>query len=170
MLAGAGEHKTPKLLTMLDLKKTANIVFGNMKAQCSYWNILLPPQDRVSIFHACKVPSMEIETYYYNFLAYRMCSLEAMMVGLIYLDRFFWSGRAGVPVDLLTIHRIMLLCCMMGSFIQDDSPYLCGEWAHIGGVGKKELVELQILFLQLTNHRLHVTETDFVNFVKYNDE
>lgn len=110
---------------------------------------------------------MEIETYYYNFLAYHLCSLEAMMLGLIYLDRFFWSGRVGVPVDLLTIHRLLLLCCMMGSQIQDDHPYTCGEWARVGGTGKKELVDLQILFLQLTDHRLHVTETDFVNFVKY---
>lgn len=95
--------------------------------------------------------------------------MEAMAVSLLYLERFCLSGAINIPVDLLTIHRLILVCTMAASHYHDDAPYLCQRWAKIGGVKANELVELQVLFQQWTDFRFHVTEFDFAKFVKYDE-
>ena len=56
-----------------------------------------------SIFDAVKIPKISIKDYFIRVSKFSLCSLESMVLCVIYLDRYFISS--GVSLNSQNIHR-----------------------------------------------------------------
>ena len=88
-----------------------------------------------------------------------------MVFSLIYIDRLIQSG--GIPVNSLTIHRVLIASAVLAIKFFDDAFYLNSHYAKVGGISVDELSLLELEFLKNINFSLHVTCEDYQ---KYHNE
>ena len=76
---------------------------------------------------------------------YSKCSVECLVLALIYIDRFIQSS--GIQVNSLTVHRILLTSVVLAAKTYDDNFYTNTHYARVGGVPVEELNSLELKFL-----------------------
>ena len=96
---------------------------------------------------------------------YSHCSIECLVLALIYIDRLIQSGT--IPVNSFTIHRVIISSVVVAIKFFDDTFYLNNHYARIGGIETEELSFLELEFLKNINFSLHVTCEDYQ---KYHNE
>lgn len=96
---------------------------------------------------------------------YSHCSVECLVHALIYIDRLIQSRI--IPVNSLTIHRIIITSVVLAIKYFDDSFYTDNQYARIGGIEVEELCFLEIEFLKSINFSLYVSCEDYQ---KYHNE
>ena len=96
---------------------------------------------------------------------YSHCSVECLVHALIYIDRLIQSRI--IPVNSLTIHRIIITSAVLAIKYFDDSFYTDNQYARIGGIEVEELCFLEIEFLKSINFSLYVSCEDYQ---KYHNE
>ena len=98
-------------------------------------------------------------------LKYSNCSAECLILSLIYIDRLIQSGR--IPVNSLTVHRVIITSVMIAIKFFDDTFCLNSFYAQIGGIQTEELNNLEMVFLKSINFTLLVSCEDYQ---KYHNE
>jgi len=122
------------------------------------------PEDpeKITVFHTSRAPSISIQNYFERIAQYSECSSEALIMGLININRIHY--RIDFEVTSLNIHRLLLVSVMSSAKFLDDSYLNNAFYARIGGVHLKELNCLEVQFLALINFDLFVPSCDYVDF------
>jgi len=115
-----------------------------------------------TVFHASAIPRTSAGAYIQRF-AKLTSNEETWIVALIYINRIYLTDRC--PLNLLTIHRLLLACiCVATKYVDDGNRYSQKYFAKIGGL-PKGFTEMNRLELEL----LHLLSFDcFVTRIEYN--
>ena len=119
----------------------------------------------ITPFTALCKPKISIRDYIERILKYSNCSIECLVLALIYIDRLIQSGR--IPVNSLTIHRILITSILIAIKFFDDTFCTNSYYARIGGIQTKEMNHLEMEFLKGVNFSLLVSCADYH---KYHNE
>ena len=93
---------------------------------------------------------------------YSKCSVECLVLALIYIDRFIQSSN--IQVNSLTIHRILLTSVVLAAKTYDDNCYTNTHYARVGGIPVEELNCLEIEFLFNIGFSLYVSCEDYLRY------
>ena len=114
----------------------------------------------ITMFHTERVPSISISQYLQRLATYTECSSEVLIQSIIHINRIL-HHRPSFKINSLNIHRLLLTSLLCSAKFFDDLYYNNAYYAKVGGIGNKELNELEIEFLALINFDL------FVEFAVY---
>ena len=93
---------------------------------------------------------------------YSKCSVECLVLALIYIDRFIQSS--GIQVNSLTVHRILLTSVVLAAKTYDDNFYTNTHYARVGGVPVEELNSLELEFLFGISFSLYVSCEEYQRY------
>lgn len=111
-----------------------------------------------SIFHSKDIPRISVRHYMERLLDHPFLSPSAMLAGLILIFRFSF---ARFPVDVYSVHRLILVGTTIGSKQQDDSVFSIPYVSELGGVNVDELITLQNTFCKDLNWNLFFYPEDY---------
>ena len=119
-------------------------------------------QQPVTRFTALSEPNISIRDYIERLYKYSKCSVECLILSIIYIDRFIQSSN--IQVNSLTIHRVLLTSVVLAAKTFDDNFYTNNHYARVGGVPVEELNCLEIEFLFTINFSLYVSCEDYQRY------
>eukprot|EP01098_Paradermamoeba_levis_P009536 TRINITY_DN3986_c0_g1_i1.p1 TRINITY_DN3986_c0_g1~~TRINITY_DN3986_c0_g1_i1.p1 ORF type:complete len:196 (+),score=18.27 TRINITY_DN3986_c0_g1_i1:178-765(+) len=119
--------------------------------------------ERGTVFHAKKTPSITIKSYLERIFKYSPCSVECFIIALIYIDRLIQNNQQ-FCLTSLNVHRILLTSVMLASKYFDDAFYNNSYYARVGGITPNEINMLELEFLFLINFSLNVTPETFNSY------
>jgi hypothetical protein len=112
-------------------------------------------------FQCREIPQFDIRLYLSRLLKYIDFSGETMLITLVYLARI-QRTHPSFPINVRTIHRLMLVGLLVSSKFFDDSFASNTRYAHIGGISLAEMNMLEFEFLfALTGFNLTVTKQEY---------
>jgi len=121
---------------------------------------------RVTRFHAIKVPQLSICDYLSRISTYFQCSHECFVLALVYIDRIV-KLHPDFTISVLNIHRLLVTSVMLGAKFFDDVYYSNSYYAKVGGVRTQELNALEAQFLRLIEWKLHVLPQEYDQYRNY---
>ncbi|KAK8818083.1 cyclin-U4-1 [Blastocystis sp. ATCC 50177/Nand II] len=116
----------------------------------------------VTRFTALAAPNISIRDYMERIYKYSKCSVECLVLGLIYIDRFIQSS--GIQVNSLTVHRVLLTSVVIAAKTFDDDFYTNTHYARVGGIPPEELALLEMDFLFNIHFSLYVSCEDYQRY------
>ena len=116
----------------------------------------------ITRFTALSPPNISIRDYLERLYKYSKCSVECLVLALIYIDRFIQSSN--ITVNSLTIHRILLTSVVLAAKTFDDNFYTNTHYAKVGGIPVEELNCLELDFLFNINFSLYVSCEDYQRY------
>ncbi|KAI6706463.1 hypothetical protein NL676_009425 [Syzygium grande] len=153
-------HAMPRLIAFLSslLQKVAesNDV-GRLKIQ--------QPQ-RISVFHGLTRPAISVRSYLDRIFKYANCSPSCFVVAYVYLERFAQQQPA-LPINSLTVHRLLITSVMVAAKFLDDIYYNNAYYAKVGGISTMEMNFLEVDFLFGLGFNLNVTPSTFHTYCSY---
>jgi hypothetical protein len=117
-------------------------------------------------FQSKNIPSMSVGAYLTRIAKHTGVSGEAMLMGIAHIERIRII-RPEFPVNILMIHRLILISIMVSAKHHDDWFMNNARWAKVGGIPVQELNGLEILFLQLVNYSLFVSPEHYAVIYRY---
>lgn len=156
-----------------------NLEFLRMQDDETYKTLVPPSLARVMIqlmeendsltsfptcFDAQQIPSISIEDYLERIVRYTPCSKECFLLAIIYIDRVI--EISGFVVSPYNVHRLIITSIMLAAKLFEDNTYNNKFYAHVGGIGIKELNTLECMFMQLLDHHLFVNPEVFRQYQK----
>ncbi|KAL1924010.1 uncharacterized protein VTP21DRAFT_7045 [Calcarisporiella thermophila] len=82
-----------------------------------------------------------------------------VLLALLYAQRYRRATRVqGMPG---CEYRLFTVALMLANKYLDDSTYTAHTWASVSGLPQREIVIMEIEFLQALGHRLHVPDTEY---------
>ncbi|CAK75419.1 unnamed protein product (macronuclear) [Paramecium tetraurelia] len=129
-------------------------------------------QDQISYFHATKAPSISIYNYLQRISKYTNCSEGCIVIALIYLDRlqekhpYFVLNSKCIHRYPFQFIRFLLISIVIAIKFQDDEYYKNEYYAKVGGVSTKEILVLELEFLELMDHQLFISDHDYLMYEK----
>ena len=120
----------------------------------------------ITMFHTERVPSISISQYLQRLATYTECSSEVLIQSIIHINRIL-HHRPSFKINSLNIHRLLLTSLLCSAKFFDDLYYNNAYYARVGGIGNRELNELEIEFLALINFDLFVEFAVYSHF--YNE-
>jgi hypothetical protein len=115
---------------------------------------------RVTRFHAIRVPQLSIAEYLTRISTYFQCSNECFVLALVYIDRIV-KQHPDFSISVLNIHRLLVTSVMLAAKFFDDVYYSNSYYAKVGGVRTPELNALEASFLRLIDWRLYVFPAEY---------
>ena len=116
----------------------------------------------ITRFTAQSPPDISVRDYMERLYRYSKCSVECLVLALIYIDRFIQSSN--IQVNSLTIHRILLTSVVLAAKTYDDNFYTNTHYARVGGIPVEELNCLEIEFLFNIGFSLYVSCEDYLRY------
>ena len=122
------------------------------------------PDEEVSLFHSESLPDLTAGEYFSRLLHQLPNVSGSAAIGAVALVRRIAADEgAGVPLDQMTAHRLLLAAVATASKAWDvDSKASDEEWSDIGGVSLEEFQSLEAQFVGLLQHRLLVPLDDYL--------
>lgn len=117
-------------------------------------------RQRLTVFHATRVPQVSIEDYLKRIAMYFPCSDECLVLGLVYIDRVLHLHPDFV-VSGLSIHRLLVTAITLSAKFHNDLFFRNEHYAKVAGLKAQELRSLEARFLQLIDWRLHVQPEEY---------
>lgn len=114
-----------------------------------------------SVFHALQSPSITPVEYLRRLARYSYCSRSAFITAFCYLERAERVIEAGLEVNLLSIHRLLLTCVLIATKVVDDVLYDNAHFARVGGLDVKELNMLELDLLKVLQFKLYISAEEF---------
>ena len=109
----------------------------------------------------CKTkPDMKLQDYLTRIVKYTDVSGEALILSMIHINRIY-RLLPNFPVNLLTIHRLLLTSVLISAKFYDDRFLNNARYARVGGVDKKEMNVLEVELLFLLDFDLFVTTEEY---------
>ena len=122
--------------------------------------ILAPPMTSFSqtYFHGKNLVSFQ--HCLARILEYAPCTMESIIVSLIYLERLAAYEGPGF-VNSVTIHRLFLTSVLVAGKFYDDASYPISVYSKIVGMDQEELKLLETEFLLRIRFSLYFSEEEF---------
>ena len=118
---------------------------------------------QMTIFHASRIPGIEIRKYVERIVTYAPCTVECFVVALAYLNRIAkYQGEAFINPH--TVHRLFLTSVLLASKYVDDICYTNKYYARVGGILVGELNALEIEFLFRCQFDCNISAEEFHKF------
>ena len=117
----------------------------------------------INPFISKNIPSISIDDYIGRLFKYSKVSHEIFILVLIYIDRVCQNHK--INLNYNNIHKIILSSFIVTIKFYEDDYYSLNYYAKLGGISKKEIINLEYDFLVLLDFNLYV-EDDLFN--KYN--
>lgn len=114
------------------------------------------------MFQCKTVPDITVKKYFQQLAKYTGLSGEAMILAMIHIARIY-QKLPNFPVNILTIHRLLLVSVMVSAKFFDDSFLNNARYAHVGGVDGDDLNMLELEYLFLIDFNLYVSYEDYAN-------
>lgn len=114
-------------------------------------------------FISKKIPSISINDYIERLFRYSKVQQEIFILVLIYIDRVCQNHK--INLNYNNIHKIILISFIVAIKFYEDEYYSLNYYSKLGGVSKKEIINLEYKFLVLLDFNLYVKD-DLFN--KYN--
>ena len=83
-----------------------------------------------------------------------------MILAMVHIARVYRT-LPNFPVNILTIHRLLLASLLVSAKFFDDSFLNNARYARVGGVAGREINMLEVEFLFLIDFNLAVTEAEY---------
>ena len=125
-------------------------------------------------FISKKIPSVSIFDYIERLSKYGRANEEICIFILIYLDKICAMHR--INLNYYIIHKLILASFVCSVKFHEDEYYSISFYAKLGGVSKKEMINLEFEFLNLIEFNLFIKEDIFNKYsnslleLDYNDE
>ena len=110
-------------------------------------------------FLSKKIPSISIVDYIKRLSKHSKVCDEIFVLVLIYLDRI--CAMYKVNLNYYNIHKLILASFICSVKYLEDEYYSISHYAKIGGVSKKEMINLEYEFLSLLDFNLFIKEEIF---------
>jgi hypothetical protein len=122
-------------------------------------------QGKVSHFHCVRAPPMGVKEYLKRIRKYFQCSDECFVITLIILDRV---GKVDSSLMLceLNVHRLLVSAVMLAAKFHDDVYYSNAFYAKVGGLGLKEMNQLEARLLKLLNWKVNVSPQEYHEYLR----
>ncbi len=109
-----------------------------------------------------KIPAINIYDFIERLSKYSKASEEVFILVLIYIDRI--CGIHKININYFNIHKFILASFIISIKYLEDNNYSMKFYSKLGGVTKKELINLEYEFLKLLDFKLFVGEDIFVKY------
>jgi hypothetical protein len=110
-------------------------------------------------FLSIKIPSISIVDYIERLSRYSGVSDELFVLILIYIDRI--CAMYKFNLNYYNIHKLIIASFVCSAKYHEDEYYSIDFYAKLGGVSKKEMINLEYVFLSLLQFNLFVKEEVF---------
>ena len=108
-------------------------------------------------FISKKIPSISINDYIERLFKYSKISEEIFIFVLIYIDKV--CGNHKINLNYNNIHKLILASFIACIKFNEDNYYSMNYYAKLGGVSKKEIINLEYEFLNLIDFKLYIDQT-----------
>jgi len=119
------------------------------------------PNNQMSKFHSIVKPDISIKDYLDRIRKYAGCSDACFILAAMYIERV---RAAGLSVDSLSIHRLLITSTTVAAKYFDDHYYRNSLYANVGGLTTLELNQLEWEFFTLLNLNLAYNPSDYFAF------
>ena len=107
-------------------------------------------------FVSKQIPNISIFEYIERLLKYSKAFNELLIIVLIYLDTI--CAKHKINLNYYNIHKLFLAAFISAIKFYEDEYYSLNYYAKLGGISKKELINLEYEFLNLMDFQLFVKQ------------
>ena len=143
--------------------KILNQLLEQNKKLPNYKNIL--KHQSKNTFSLKKIPQIDIESFLKRINKYCEPEISTLIVSLIYIDKFCIDGD--IVISEYNIHRILLTSIFLSLKYNEDILFSTKYYAKIFGINIKELIHLEIKFLEIINFNTFVSDNVYVQYSNY---
>jgi hypothetical protein len=141
-------------------------ICGQNKSNSGTNLLLLKP------FISKKIPSISIKDYIERLLKYTKTLNEIVIIVLIYLDTI--CAKHKLNLNYYNIHKFIFASFIVAIKFYEDDYYSINYYAKLGGIPKKEAINLEYEFLSLIDFKLFVKQElydkYYNNLISLNDD
>lgn len=119
---------------------------------------------KLTFFDSSVVPPVSIEAYVRRLHKHFLCGDQCFVIALVYIDRLLRPGTTIGPLSPRNTHRIVLTSLLIATKFMEDIFYSNGYYAKCGGVGLKELNNLERVFLKKIGFGLYVSDKEYFTY------
>jgi len=127
-----------------------------------------PSEEKISLlkpFILKKIPSISIINYIERLFKYSKHSEEIMIIVLIYIDII--RSKHKINLNYYNIHKIIFASFIVTIKFHEDDYYSLNYYSKLGGIPKKEIINLEYEFLKLMNFNLFIKDELFEKYKGY---
>jgi hypothetical protein len=116
-------------------------------------------------FHCICAPPMGIDDYLKRIHANFLCSDECYVIALVLIDRV---GKIDAALKLcsLNVHRLVVCAVMLAAKFHDDIYASNAYYAEVGGLGLKEMNQLEARLIKLLDWKVNVTSKEYREYLR----
>lgn len=111
-----------------------------------------------------ELPVVRVPTFIHDVRRKLNPSESTMIIAFMYVERLCLSAP-GLALNTLTVKRLFSVAMLLAFKYNEERNYNMNEWAATCGIQKGELLKLEILALQILEHKLFVSRPNFEAFV-----
>ena len=116
-------------------------------------------------FISKKIPSISLTDYIERLLKYSKAFKEIIIIILIYLDTI--CAKHKINLNYYNIHKLIFAAFIVAIKFHEDEYYSFNYYAKLGGISKKETINLEYEFLSLIDFKLFVNQQLYDKYYNY---
>ena len=116
-------------------------------------------------FISKKIPSISLNDYIERLLKYSKTFNEIIIIILIYLDTI--CAKHKINLNYYNIHKLIFGAFIVAIKFHEDEYYSFNYYAKLGGISKKEAVNLEYEFMNLIDFKLFVNQKLYEQYYNY---
>ena len=116
----------------------------------------------VKPFISKKIPTISIKDYIDRLLKYSKTFDEIVIIILIYIDTI--CAKHDINLNYYNIHKFIFAAFIVAIKFYEDDYYSIQYYAKLGGISKKEAINLEYEFMSLMDFKLFVKQELFEKY------
>jgi hypothetical protein len=116
-------------------------------------------------FISKKIPTISIKDYIDRLLKYSKTFKEIVIIILIYIDTI--CAKHKINLNYYNIHKFILAAFIVAIKFYEDEYYSISYYAKLGGISKKEAINLEYEFMSLMDFKLFVNQKLYDKYYNY---
>jgi hypothetical protein len=119
----------------------------------------------IKSFISKKIPAISIKDYIERILKYSKAFKEIVIIILIYLDTICAKNK--IYLNYNNIHKFIFAAFIVAIKFYEDDNYSISYYAKLGGISKKEAINLEYEFMCLIDFKLFVNQKLYEKYYNY---
>ena len=119
----------------------------------------------IKSFISKKIPAISIQDYIERILKYSKAFKEIVIIILIYLDTICAKNK--IYLNYNNIHKFIFAAFIVAIKFYEDDNYSISYYAKLGGISKKEAINLEYEFMCLIDFKLFVNQKLYDKYYSY---
>ena len=116
-------------------------------------------------FISKKIPSISLNDYIERLLKYGKTFNEIIIIILIYLDTI--TAKHKINLNYYNIHKLIFGAFIVAIKFHEDEYYSMNYYSKLGGISKKEAINLEYEFMNLIDFKLFVNQQLYDKYYNY---